>query len=201
VRVGDKTLALDPPPGYCELDPGDPNDAVVIKRVETQQEGMNLVALQFGICNELADWRASRIPILSRYGQIMLPLSYAQAPRPLPMSRQEYLGEVAPAIPKVDAAEVAELESKLNSRTEDVQVSGIQNLGILDQDGNALYVGMLGVIEGGGQKLPVAAVAGATLLSSIPATVNLYGPTEEGAFDKLIAIQKAYVAELIRRNP
>jgi hypothetical protein len=200
-QFGGQTLSISPPPGYCALDPSDPNDAVVIKRLEVQQEGMNLVPLQFGICNELADWRAGRIPVLSRYGQIMLPLSYAEAPRPLPMSRQEYLDTVAPQIPKVDAAQVAELESKLNARTEDVQISSIQNLGILDQDENAIYVGMLGVITGGGQKLPVAAVAAATLLESIPVTVNLYGPTDEGAFDKLVAIQKAYVADLIRRNP
>jgi hypothetical protein len=201
IRAGGKTLSIDPPAGLCAYDRSNPSDALVMRRVEDQQTGMNAVPLQFGACDELADWRAGRIPVLSRYGQVMLPLTYPGAPGPIPFSRRQYIEAVAPQIPKVNAARMEELKVQMNAKTPDVQLSGLQNLGILDQDENGLYIGMLGVLDADGRRIPMAGVAATTLLDSIPVSVNLYAQIGEGVFDKLLAAQKAYLAGLILRNP
>ena len=101
----------------------------------------------------------------------------------------------------MDSAAVAEVERDINARLDGVQLSGLQNLGVLDRNPDALYVGILVAVEQDGQKIPRVLVAAPTMLGSNPVTVNLFSAPEEGAIDQLIATQKTYVAELIRQNP
>lgn len=200
VPVGGKTLSIAPPEGFCEYDRSNDFDAAVMKRVEDAQTGMNRVALQFGRCDEFKRWRAGGVTF-SQFGQIMLSLDYPGAPQPVPMSRQDYLDRVAPQIPQLNAGDVQRIEDQLNGKINDAQIAGSQLLGILDRDKNALYVGFLGVLEVDGKQFPLAGIGAVTMLGSVPTTVNLYRPVGEGAFDKLIDVQKTYVADLIRRNP
>lgn len=200
VTAGGKTLSLQPPAGFCVYDRSNAFDAAAMQRAEDAQAGKNRIVLQFGRCDEFAQWRSGAIPF-GEFGRIMLPLNYPGAPQPLPLSRQKYLDIMAPKVPKLDPADLKRIEDQPSSKISDAQASGPQLLGLLDQDHNALYVGFLGVLEVGGKKYPLAGVGAVTMLGSIPASVNLYRPMEKGAFDKLIAAQKAYVAELIRKNP
>jgi hypothetical protein len=156
--------------------------------------------LQFGRCDEFPQWRTGTVAF-SEFGRIMLPLNYPGAPQPLPLSRQKYLDIMAPKVPKLDPADVKRIEDQASSKATQTLASGSQLLGLLDQDHNALYVGFLGMLEVDGKKYPLAGVGAVTMLGSVPASVNLYRPMGQGAFDKLIDAQKAYVAELIRRNP
>jgi hypothetical protein len=200
ISVGGKILSIAPPQGSCAYDRSNDADAAVMKRVEDAQAGRNSVVLQFGLCDEFVRWRANEI-VFTQFGQIMLPLTYTGAPCPLPMSRQAYLDQVAPKIPQIDANTVQKVEDELNSKVDDAQISDFQILGILDRDENALYVGFVGVLEIDGKRFPSAGVGAITMLGSVPAIVNLDGPAGEGVFDKLLDAQKAYVAELIRKNP
>ncbi len=200
VAAGGKTLSLQPPAGSCVYDRGDAFDAAAMQRAEVAQAGKNRIVLQFGRCDEFPQWRTGTIAF-SEFGRIMLPLNYPGAPQPLPLSRQKYLDIMAPKVPMLDSADVKRIEDQPSGKISDAQTLGPQLLGLLDQDHNALYVGFLGVLEVGGKKYPLAGVGAVTMLGSIPASVNLYRPMGKGAFDKLIDAQKAYVAELIRKNP
>jgi hypothetical protein len=200
VTAGGKTLSLQPPAGSCSYDRGNAFDAAAVQRAEDVQAGKNQVVLQFGRCDEFPQWRTGTVAF-SEFGRIMLPLNYPGAPQPLPLSRQKYLDIMAPKVPKLDPADVKRIEDQASRKVTETQASGPQLLGLLDQDHNALYVGFLGVLEVGGKKYPLAGVGAVTTLGSVPASVNLYRPMGEGAFDKLIDAQKAYVAQLIRSNP
>jgi len=200
VAVGGKTLSLQPPAGFCVYDPGNAFDAAAMQRAEDAQAGKNRIVLQFGRCDEFAQWRSGAVPF-SEFGRIMLPLNYPGAPQPLPLSRQKYLDIMAPKVAKLDPADVERIEDQASRKTTETQASSPQLLGLLDQDHDALYVGFLGVIEVGGKKYSLAGVGAVTMLGSVPASVNLYRPMGKGAFDKLIAAQKAYVAALIHSNP
>ncbi|MGH6880727.1 hypothetical protein [Hypericibacter sp.] len=200
VTVGGKALSLEPPAGSCTYDRGNVFDAAAMQRAEDAQAGKNQVVLQFGRCDEFPQWRTGAAAF-SEFGRIMLPLNYPGAPQPLPLSRQKYLDIMAPKVPKLDPVDVERIEDQPSSKITNSQASGPQLLGLLDQDQNGLYVGFLGVLEVGGKKYPLAGVGAVTMLGSVPASVNLYRPMGKGAFDKLIDAQKAYVAELIRKNP
>lgn len=200
VSVGGKTLSILPPDGSCAYDRSNEFDAAVMKRVEDAQAGMNQVVLQFGLCDEFPRWRMGGI-LFSRFGQIMLPLDYPGAPQPLPLSRQKYLDIMAPQIPQLKPDDVKKIESQLNNKMNDARITGAQLLGVLDRDDNALYVGFVGALTVAGKQFPIAGVGAVTMLGSVPATLNLYSPIGEGAFDKLIDAQKVYIAEMIRLNP
>jgi hypothetical protein len=101
-------------------------------------------------------------------------------------------------MPKLD---IAEIEKEIDAKTEGVDVSGSQLLGVIGKDANALYIGLLSNVTGGGQQATMAGVTSFTLLRSVIANTNLYEPAEAGAHDKLLSIQKTYLAELVRRNP
>src|SRR3954452_2970341 len=70
VKMGDVTLRLIPPVGYCELNPAEKSD----KRMLTAAEGMvapggNELLAMSADCTELRNWRTGRLPLLQHMAQ------------------------------------------------------------------------------------------------------------------------------------
>ncbi|QEX24771.1 hypothetical protein FRZ61_47130 [Hypericibacter adhaerens] len=201
--VAGVTLSLSPPEGYCALRHDDPDEAVLLKRVEDEvaQQGSNIVALQFARCDELADLHARRTDRLVHYGQVMLPLSYKDAPHPLPLTKEEYFRIVAPQMPEPDRKAAAWRMAEGEPPAAGAEIPQTELLGILERNDDALYVGVLASLELDGKTVPQAGMVASTMLRSIPVNLYLFAPTGEGALDQLVASQKSFAAELVRRNP
>ncbi len=197
IRLGSKTLSIPPPDGYCTFDRNNPADAFVMDTTERAQAGQNQVLVHFAPCRDLDDWHAGRIPNYSVYGNVAVQLERG-APHSIALARREFLARTKSEMPEVD---IKEVESEANATTDAIQISESQFLGILDHDQNALYVGILSVAEVAGQKHRVISITGLTLLGSIVTNINLSAAADSGTIDRLVAIQKAYVAELVRLNP
>ena len=72
---------------------------------------------------------------------------------------------------------------------------------MIGKDSNAHYVGMVSTVAAGGQRTLLAVVTSFTLLRSFIVNTSLTAPEEPGAHERLLAVQKTYLAELVRRNP
>lgn len=197
IRVAGKTLSIVPPEGYCALDRDNPADAFVMDAVEKAQAGHGLVLMHFVLCTELDDWHAGRAPGYSHYGNASVQLQDG-TPHTFRVSLPDFIAEMQKHMPTIDTAEI---EQEINGKVEDVELSGSQVLGVIDKDSNALYLALVSTIEAGGQRTLLAGVTSFTLLGSFIANTNLTAPAEPGAHDRLLAIQKAYLAELVRQNP
>jgi hypothetical protein len=197
-QVGGETLSIDPPDGYCALDRSHPADAFILGAIEKTQAGANQVLMQFALCQQLEDWHAGRIPNYSNYGGVTVQLEDG-TPRSIRMSRRDFIVGMQTHMPKAD---MTDIENEINAKLEGLAaISNSQMLGVVGKDGSALYIGVLGTVEVGGERTLLAGVTSITLLRSFVVNTNLYAPAEPEMHDHLLAIQKAYLAELVRQNP
>lgn len=190
------------PEDYCSLDPGDPIEAEVMRVVEALQQGQNRVLLQLVQCEELAQWRSGELLEFMRFGHVMLPMANG-AVQPVPLDRASFLGEMVNHLPAADDALIEEIRRTANNNEQGFTVEDLQYLGLLDQDANGLYVGLIGrpAVDGEAGGLQ-AGLMGMTLVRQTIVAVYFYRPFEDQAdFDRLMVLQKAYMERLIAANP
>jgi hypothetical protein len=196
ISVGGRTLSIMPPEGYCALDRSNPADARVMDTVEKAQAGRNQVLMHFVPCTELEDWHAGRIAVYSVYGNVAVQLNNG-TPTATRMSRTDFIDGMQAHMPTLD---MKDIESEVNSKIEGMQLSGSQMLGVIDKDSNALYVALAMEVSANGENLAKSAVTTFTLLGPFVANTNMATAAMPGAYDRLLAIQKTYLANLVQQN-
>ncbi|HWA45377.1 MAG TPA: hypothetical protein VHA10_19300 [Hypericibacter adhaerens] len=197
VQVGGRFLSIEPPQGYCALDRTKPQDARVMQAVENAQADRNRVLMHFVPCNEIEAWRAGRLTSYSVYGNVAVQLENGQ-PRVAGMSRGDFINAMQSQMPKLDTKEV---ESEINARLQGMKLSDTQLLGVVDKDRNGLYIALAMTASAGGQDMAKAGVTSFTLLGPFVVNTNMATAAAPGAYDKLLAIQKPYLAKLVSQNP
>jgi len=201
VEVHGRTLELHLPNGYCLLDATLPGETELIESLRASNAGQNDLIAYFAPCNDLIAYRVGALDRLTEYGTLMVPLvDGAFTPGPGP--RADFLAEMRGAMPTVDEAMLAELEQQASNNPQGVQISGSQFLGILHEDANALYLGLLFQASAEGETLAGAAVLAFTLLGDVAFTVNLYRPYRSNAdLVALVSELGPYMAGLTAANP
>ncbi len=190
------------PEDYCALDAGNPFEAELIRAVEALQQGQNRVLLQLVQCQELAEWRSGALPEFLRFGHVMLPMANG-AVQPVLLDRASFLGEMANHLPAAEDALIEEIWRAANEYEQSFTVKDLQYLGLLDQDANGLYVGLIyrPAVEGEALGLQ-AGLMGITLVRQTIVAVCFLRPFEDQAdFDRLMVLQRAYMERLIAANP
>jgi hypothetical protein len=187
------------PLGYCFLDESQPAEKLLVDNTVAMNQGSNELIAYFAPCNDLVAYRVGAIDVLSEYGIIFVPLlngGFEASPSP----RAESLPQIAATIPALDEAALQELERQASQQG--ITVSGTQFLGLIGQDANALYAGLLAEVSDGTTSYPTAGLLAITQLQDVVLTVNLYRPYRSNAdIVALLSEAEAYVAQLVAANP
>jgi hypothetical protein len=187
------------PLGYCYLDEAQPAEKILVDNSVAMNQGSNELIAYFAPCNDLVAYRVGAITVLSEYGIIFVPLIDGGF-EASPLSRAESIPQIAATIPALDEAALQELERQASQQG--ITVSGTQFLGLIGQDANALYAGLLAEVSDGTTSYPTAGVLAITQLQDVVLTVNLYRPYRSNAdIVALLSEAESYVAQLVAANP
>jgi hypothetical protein len=204
LTLGGRTVILEPPAGYCALDPARQNEAELIAFNEKMQQPRNHVVMQLADCGELAEFRAGTRQNFERYGQYFAPLSEGAVKPITDRTRASFLIEGARELPKIESAAIVdEVAAKLRESAGGA-VAGAQFLGVLKQDDAGVYLGIaIGKVTVGDQTVSAGAmgVVGLTLVNEISVSLGLYRANvgAEAVPDLLSKIQQT-LAAMIQAN-
>ena len=189
------------PMGYCYLDESQAAEKMVVDNVVQMNQGSNDLVAYFAPCNDLVAYRAGAIVTLSEYGIVFVPLvngSFEPAPTP----RAESLPQIAASMPALDEALLAQIEQDVNQNPAGFTLSGTQFLGVIGQDANAIYAGMVAEVSDGQTSVPAAGVLAITQLQDVVLTINLYRTYLSNAdIVALLTEVESYAGELVAANP
>jgi hypothetical protein len=201
VELFGRTLELFLPNGYCLLDAAQPNEKMLLDITTANNQASNHLVAYFVPCNDLMAYRAGAITSMTEYGILFVPLVGGSF-QPAPDGRAATLRQVAASLPGIDTAMMEEIERQAQSSQGGVKIEGAQFLGLLGQDENAIYAGMLLDVSDGQQTLAAAAVIGMTVLGDVTLTANVYRPYRSNADIVALTSELApYMAELVAANP
>jgi hypothetical protein len=204
-KLAGRTVVLEPPRGFCTLDPKRPKEAEIINLNEQMQQPRNHVILQLADCDELKGFRSGDRESFERYGQYFTPASTDAVRLASGYTRATYLAAAAQELPKLDSRMlIDELTKKF--RASDSDVAGARFLGVLDQDAAAIYLGIAFGNMTAGKKIVAASamgVVGLTLVNDTSISLGLYqvnvGPDSvpdllESVREQMAALVKANAA-------
>lgn len=189
------------PAGYCFLDESNPDEKVLVDAIVQSNQGSNDLIAYVAPCNDLVAYRVGAIAVLTEYAIVFVPLVDGSF-QPSPVARAESLPQIASSMPALDEAALQELERQASENPHGVTLSGSQFLGLIGQDGNAVYAGMLSNVSDGTTTSAVAGVLAITQVRDIVLTFNVYRPYRSNAdIVALLTEAEAYVGDLVAANP
>lgn len=197
VSVEGRTFEFPGGLGYCDLDASQPGEKYLIDQQTQIQAGQNIIIGYQGACNELIALRVGANQYLQEYMIAMVPMQNG-AFTPMTGDRASFLQQMAASLPAVDPAVVEQLKAEGAG----VKVSGAQLIGVLGQDDNAIYYGLLLEVSDGTTSLTAAAVVAITLIGDVPVSLNFYRPYKGLAdIDALSMEASIAAANLVAANP
>lgn len=197
VTVEGRTIEFPGALGYCDLDTSLPGEKFLVDQQLQIQSGQNIILAYQGACNELIALRVGANQYLQEYMIAMVPMQNG-AFTPMAMDRATFLQQMAASLPAVDPTLVQQLQTQGAS----VKVSGAQLIGVLGQDENAIYYGLLLEVSDGTSSVTAAAVVGITLIGDVPVSLNFYRPYKGLAdIDAIWTEASIAAANLVAANP
>jgi hypothetical protein len=142
VKMGDVTLKLPPPKGYCELSPGQAADKRLIDFVTTTvgKAGNDLTAISAD-CTELRDWRTGKRRLLQHISQYQ-----AQKTRRTTAFSVKETKEACDEM-RAQGQQLSDRSSKnvndyIHAANSKIDFQGQTFLGVLADDANGCFVGL-----------------------------------------------------------
>lgn len=206
-KLADTAVNLVIPKGHCIIPRDDELGALHYKLQEDGNKGQNKVAILFADCREWAQRKKNPSLLLHHHGNYLFQLIQGQE-RLLPpaISRAELVKIYVDHDLKSNVSDHKDLAERArrnlaSSSVPSAPIQGNVNLGLIDWDGSAAYMGVGITFVYEGKPVRSIGVVGATTTRSVPITINLYGPPRKGnPFRELLAQQKEMVRQLIAAN-
>lgn len=207
VQFAEASVRLIIPKGYCPISRTDPLGALHYQLQEQGNAGRNSVALLFSDCAEWASRKADPSYLLQRHGNYLFQLTNGrESLLPAGTTRAELIKVYTDHELKDSGGQAARIQTYLQEKLASVEIApvfkGQMNIGMIDRDANAVFMGTGATIEYPTGTVRVIGVTAATTTRRIPLTLNLYGPIPQskGPFSELLNQQKALVSNLISAN-
>lgn len=146
VKVGTSTITFVAPPGYCELEQGQANDARLLTSIRGMVEpaGNSLLSASAD-CKQLTDWRTGARPLLSDMTQYQTIKVWMD--RELPEGGQAVVKESCAKLRAEGEKRVSNMLPDVQSRAAEVikgmKVDEIRFLGVLDENPGVCYAALL----------------------------------------------------------
>ena len=208
------TFSITDPAGLCRLDAGASTQAAELLAALEAADGETLVALATLFDCPFVDSLASGAAVRPAAWVRIVTATEKGEPVTLPLGRREYLRQLAQELraligeePGPDFSHLIEqalqsVQQEMTSTAPDgIALSKVQPLGVLAEDPDGVYAGIVGVISLNGARTPVLTVLGATVLKGRPISVYLsrpYGGPE--SVPPQVEETRRFVADLVARN-
>jgi hypothetical protein len=193
--LGDTTLHLPLPTGYCAIDRARPGEAALFDGQATALAPMNELLGMAVACDELTASRDQNIPF-SHYLEFMATEPGGQPIRRRNAERSTYLAELARRIQPLDSTAIAHLTQQAPTQPSGVATS-VQRVGLVGQDEAAAYLGGVASYN----DTVVANVAALTLAGGWALSCNFYdNKPDAGTTASLLAAAKAEARAMIAAN-
>ncbi|MBV8839166.1 MAG: hypothetical protein JO000_21740 [Alphaproteobacteria bacterium] len=142
VKLGDVTLKLTPPDGYCELDPDSKTDKSFYQTSKATIAGIgNELLFLIGECGELRSWRAGKTPlrwfVSYQTPKDRLTTSFA------PKDAKEACDDIRARGQKIGDEQKGGMESAVRAASKDNAFLGVKVLGVLEDDAVGCYIGLV----------------------------------------------------------
>ncbi|TWO71456.1 hypothetical protein FN976_11105 [Caenimonas sedimenti] len=201
------TVNLVIPKGHCVIPREDQLGALHYKLQEDGNQGRNQVAILFADCAEWAQRKANPALLLNHHGNYLFQLTQGQE-RLLPVTatRADIVKIYLDHELKSGGANNQDISERLKekiakSSVPSPELQGNVNLGLIDRDERAAYMGVGGTFNYDGKPVRFVGVTGATTTRAVPTTINLYGPAASGnPFRELLAQQRELVRRFVAAN-
>lgn len=194
-----RVVTIELPAGYCALNRAHPMD----REIFAVTEDVNLAAqyLFHAVpCENLEAWHEGRSSGLDRYMNAVTPLLDG-APQTIgSLTRSRFLWQMKQSLPTLDLDEIQTEIDRMYDETA-MSIGGIQLLGVVAEDDNALYVALAATVESDVGETVAASLWATTALNSVIVFVYLTSDMSPGIHETLADEIAPYMAELVRLNP
>jgi hypothetical protein len=200
VSMGDVTLKLSAPSGYCELDPSQASDKRLMDAVQAAVPGNDVLGISAD-CGELRDWRSGRRPLLEHMTQYQT-MKQARTIRFTPANAQSACTDVKTKGDQINKDALPSIKENLSKAMKQIDYHGQTLLGVTAEDANGCFVTMIQKFKAE-TGTEVAQLNMFYMGSVKDRLVYLYimAPYQnDGSIDGLLALQKANTAALKAAN-
>ena len=205
VRIGDVSLDLPPPAGYCELNPTLATDAHLVANIHTvlSKTGNRLLLLSAD-CRELRDWRNGKRPELAHMAEYQTVLALQN--NPLPDTPETVLKKLCDEMREMGGSAPTGVTTDVQRRAEEasaaIRVNEMKFLGVVGMDPLVCYASLLQKhqTETGEQQVQ-ATVFATTIIKGKVVLHYLFAPYAAGeTIKQMLAKQRTNVARLQAAN-
>ena len=193
------SIDLRAPSVFCFLSRTNRVDRIYIEQQDEIQAGLNLVVAIAVPCADLENIRSGGEMTQWVLWLLVAPKGHVTM-MPDGYTRTEALNELAKLIPLLDTQDIADAVKK-KSKSAGIDMD-LKRVGVIDQDDNALYIGLLAdYATEGDNPVPTAGVSGYTMIKRRLYSVIYYKIFEgRHTFDFLLSQVKPMMAEMVRVN-
>jgi hypothetical protein len=205
VRIGDVSLHIPQPTGYCEMDPVLASDGAFIGRLHsTMTKTGNRLLVVSADCSELRDWRNGKRPDLDHMAQYQTIIELENQPlpdTPEKMAKNFCANMDATALRSTDYI-LPDPQERADRASRDLKLNEIKLLGTVSEDPGVCYTATMQKFKvDGREETTQVTIIATTLLKSKVVQLYLFAPYAAGkTITQLLMKQRANVSQLQRAN-
>jgi hypothetical protein len=212
-RLGNRTLAVEPPAGYCAMDRRAPLEGPLFEAQEKASPTIRVLALHVD-CRKLDAYRGEEAYLEDLAPSILVLASLHEGePMVVGLPREQFNEAMEVGMRSITESQVQEmatqssetllavLKEKLGPHYADIRYVGTQYLGILGRDETAVYMGQIAKLSLAGTPWTETAVSASTLVNGVVITVSYAEPGDrpEAVGDILTQVRQ-FTRDLIALN-
>jgi hypothetical protein len=211
LTLGNETVSFAPGSAYCALDGQQYEyDRLMLDWQRQAQAGSNQLVQIFQNCTSLEGLRqGQQHGKFGRYGIVLMPLTNGQPTQVPGMTREALLAELTKVFSKGIELDTKSVEQRLNESLDSVAgqdvgqigINGVKQLGMLDQDSNAIYQGMILTASANNETTVTAGIVAMSMVKGYIVSYNLYDDyVDESTFTSLLGETKDAMRSLVETN-
>jgi hypothetical protein len=201
--IGGVSINL-PPAGFCELAANNPSDNNLLTKIGgLVAQGGNKMLSMSAECQQLADWRANKRPVLDDYGQYQTPIGQMDqlVASPDTMIRQT-CAELRTNGDQIVSNQAPDIKARVEETLKTVKMNEQRFIGVLAEDQTACYAGLIQKMrtETGADKTQIILIAITVVKNKQIFAYRMAVYTDSDAVTALLAKFKGTVAALYGAN-
>lgn len=193
IDVEGRTISVPAPFGYCDLDPAQPRDRVLIAGFDRMWERARVLR-RFSPCDELESWRAGKVqePI-----EVVLTI-FEPGRNTTSGDRRAFLRRVAPGEPMGKQGAMDRAGEGFQAGPTEDQFSSI---GVIERNDRAAFVAEQVIVRIDGKPRELAVLSAPTAVGSTPLLIHVYSPYDDGSeLDWMLRDAREHVDRLLSAN-
>jgi hypothetical protein len=201
--IGGVSINL-PPAGFCELATNNPSDSNLLIKIggPVAQSGNKLLSMS-AECQQLADWRARKRPVLDDYGQYQTPIGQMDQLVAAPDAAvRQTCAELRKNGDQIVSDQTPDIKAHVEETLKPVKMNEQRFIGVLAEDQTACYAGLIQKIqtEAGADKTQIVLIAITVVKSKQIFAYRMAVYTGSDAVTALLAKFKGTVAARYAAN-